>query len=177
MYTSVLRHKISRYVIMTDNQTLQNHWNGVSELVDRWIEDRRELLAEYCELTEVTDFSDKAHDHDTKLKKFCELMVDYVSVGHFEIFGQLAESAELFDNKAGIEHSAPLLAKIQLTTDTIVNFNDKYTTSKDLETLILDLAGLGETFVERFADEDSLIDKLHSENVLKLISDNPNSAI
>jgi regulator of sigma D len=139
---------------MTDNQTLQNHWNGVSELVDRWIEDRRELLAEYC-----------------------ELMVDYVSVGHFEIFGQLAESAELFDNKAGIEHSAPLLAKIQLTTDTIVNFNDKYTTSKDLETLILDLAGLGETFVERFADEDSLIDKLHSENVLKLISDNPNSAI
>ena len=56
MYTSVLRHKISRYVIMTDNQTLQNHWNGVSELVDRWIEDRRELLAEYCELTEVTKF-------------------------------------------------------------------------------------------------------------------------
>ena len=41
-----------------DNETLQGHWNSVSEMIERWIEERRELLLKYCELTEVTDFSD-----------------------------------------------------------------------------------------------------------------------
>ena len=155
----------------SDDQTLQSHWNDTSALVERWIEDRRELLVEYCDLTEVTDFSDAALNHEEKLEKFCELMVDYVSVGHFEIFIKLNESATLFDNNEGIELSQPLLAKIQITTDQILNFNDKYSTTKDLETLIIDLASLGEVFVQRFADEDTLIDVLHSENVAKLIGE------
>ena len=155
----------------SDDQTLQSHWNDTSALVERWIEDRRELLVEYCDLTEVTDFSDAALNHEEKLEKFCELMVDDVSVGHFEIFIKLNESATLFDNNEGIELSQPLLAKIQITTDQILNFNDKYSTTKDLETLIIDLASLGEVFVQRFADEDTLIDVLHSENVAKLIGE------
>ena len=155
----------------SDDQNLQSHWNDTSALVERWIEDRRELLVEYCDLTEITDFSDAALNHEEKLEKFCELMVDYVSVGHFEIFIKLNESATLFANNEGIELSQPLLAKIQITTDQILNFNDKYTTTKDLETLIIDLASLGEVFVQRFADEDRLIDVLHSENVAKLIGE------
>lgn len=154
-----------------DSQTLESHWNETSALVERWIEDRRELLAEYCELTEITDFSDVGSGHEAKLAKFCELMVDYVSVGHFEIFIKLNESATLFANEEGVGLSQPILAKIQITTDQILNFNDKYTTTKDLETLIIDLASLGEVFVQRFADEDTLIDVLHSDNVTKLIGD------
>ncbi len=33
-------------------QTLQQHWGGVSEVIDRWLEERRELLVKYCELSE-----------------------------------------------------------------------------------------------------------------------------
>ena len=154
-----------------DSQTLEAHWNEASALVERWIEDRRELLVEYCDLTEVTDFSDAALNHEAKLEEFCELIVDYVSFGHFEIFIKLNESATLFANEEGVGLSQPILAKIQITTDQILNFNDKYTTTKDLETLIIDLASLGEVFVQRFADEDTLIDVLHSDNVTKLIGD------
>ena len=148
----------------------------MSEMIERWIEERRELLVKYCELTEVTDFSDPENNYDTELQQFCEIMVDYVSVGHFEVFEQITKEAEIFGNDQGLDKSPELIDKIQTTTELILDFNDKYITAKDLDALIIDLAALGETFVQRFADEDVLIDLLHSTNVSKLISETePNS--
>ena len=103
-------------------------------------------------------------------------MVDYVSVGHFEVFDQITKEAEIFGNDQGLDKSPELIDKIQTTTELILDFNDKYITAKDLDALIIDLAALGETFVQRFADEDVLIDLLHSTNVSKLIGETePNS--
>lgn len=148
----------------------------MSEMIERWIEERRELLVKYCELTEVTDFSDPENNYDTELQQFCEIMVDYVSVGHFEVFEQITKEAEIFGNDQGLDKSPKLIDKIQTTTELILDFNDKYITAKDLDALIIDLAALGETFVQRFADEDVLIDLLHSTNVSKLIGETePNS--
>jgi len=130
----------------------------------------------YCELTEVTDFSDPENNYDAELQQFCEIMVDYVSVGHFEVFEQITKEAEIFGNDQGLDKSPKLIDKIQTTTELILDFNDKYITAKDLDALIIDLAALGETFVQRFADEDVLIDLLHSTNVSKLIGETePNS--
>ena len=148
----------------------------MSEMIERWIEERRELLVKYCELTEVTDFSDPENNYDAELQQFCEIMVDYVSVGHFEVFEQITKEAEIFGNDQGLDKSPELIDKIQTTTELILDFNDKYITAKDLDALIIDLAALGETFVQRFADEDVLIDLLHSKNVSKLIGETePNS--
>lgn len=148
----------------------------MSEMIERWIEERRELLVKYCELTEVTDFSDPENNYDAELQQFCEIMVDYVSVGHFEVFEQITKEAEIFGNDQGLDKSPELIDKIQTTTELILDFNDKYITAKDLDALIIDLAALGETFVQRFADEDVLIDLLHSTNVSKLIGEaEPNS--
>ena len=159
-----------------DNETLQGNWNSVSEVIERWIEERRELLVKYCELTEVTDFSDPENNYDAELQQFCEIMVDYISVGHFEVFEQITKEAEIFGNDQGLDKSPELIEKIQITTELILDFNDKYITAKDLDALIIDLAALGETFVQRFADEDALIDILHSTNVSKLIGETePNS--
>ena len=145
-------------------------------MVERWIEERRELLVKYCELTEVTDFSDPENNYDAELQQFCEIMVDYISVGHFEVFEQITKEAEIFGNDQGLDKSPKLIDKIQTTTELILDFNDKYITAKDLDALIIDLAALGETFVQRFADEDVLIDLLHSTNVSKLIGETePNS--
>lgn len=148
----------------------------MSEMIERWIEERRELLVKYCELTEVTDFSDPENNYDAELQQFCEIMVDYVSVGHFEVFEQITKEAEIFGNDQGLDKSPKLIDKIQTTTELILDFNDKYITANDLDALIIDLAALGETFVQRFADEDVLIDLLHSTNVSKLIGETePNS--
>ena len=99
-----------------DNETLQGHWNSVSEIIERWIEERRELLVKYCELTEVTDFSDPENNYDAELQQFCEIMVDYVSVGHFEVFEQITKEAEIFGNDQGLDKSPELIDKIQTNT-------------------------------------------------------------
>lgn len=53
----------------------------------------------------------------------------------------------------------------------MLDFNDKYLSSNDLDALIIDLAGLGETLAQRFALEDNLIDVLHSSHVTKLLGE------
>jgi regulator of sigma D len=96
-------------------------------------------------------------------------MVDYVSVGHFEIFDRLVKQSKLFGGESSSEKSVSLLQEIQMTTEIILDFNDKYISTDDLEALIIDLASLGKTFVRRFAEEDKLVDLLHSANVSSLI--------
>ena len=155
--------------MVKDNQKLQSHWSNVSQSIERWLEERRELLAKYCELTEIIDVDENAIAHAEQLEVFCELMVDYVSVGHFEIFDQLHKEGQLFEDSSGLDKEPNLLEKIQSTTEYVLDFNDKYLSSNDVDALIIDLASLGETLAQRFALEDTLIDVLHSSHVTKLL--------
>ena len=79
-----------------EDLTLQSQWNEMNDMIERWQEERQELLVKYCELTEITDFSDPDNNHNSKIQRFCEVMVDYVSVGHFEIFDRLVKPSKLF---------------------------------------------------------------------------------
>ena len=155
--------------MVKDNQNLQSHWSNVSQSIERWLEERRELLAKYCELTEIIDVDENAIAHAEQLEVFCELMVDYVSVGHFEIFDQLHKEGQLFEDSSGLDKEPNLLEKIQSTTEYVLDFNDKYLSSNDVDALIIDLASFGETLAQRFALEDTLIDVLHSSHVTKLL--------
>ena len=157
--------------MVKDNQKLHSHWSNVSKIIERWLEERRELLAKYCDLTEIIDISDDSIQHIEQIQEFCELMVDYVSVGHFEIFDQLHQEGQLFEDVSGLDKEPNLLEKIQITTEHVLDFNDKYLSSQDLDALIIDLASLGEAFAKRFALEDNLIDVLHSSHVSKLLED------
>lgn len=157
--------------MVKDNQKLQSHWSNVSKIIERWLEERRELLAKYCDLTEVIDVSDNAVKHVEELQEFCELMVDYISVGHFEIFDQLHKEGQLFEDASGLDKEPNLLEKIQTTTEYILDFNDKYLSSHDLDARIIDLASLGEIFAQRFGLEDKLIDVLHSSHLGTLLGE------
>jgi regulator of sigma D len=157
-----------------DVQTLQTQWNETNNLIERWMEERQEILVKYCELTEITDFSESYTSKNSTIHNFCGAMVDYVSLGHFEIFDRLIKEAELFGSQSDAQDHVHLLEEIQTTTEIILDFNDKYNQTDDLDSLVIDLASLGKTFVSRFADEDKLIDLLHSSNVGQLIANDPN---
>ncbi|MDE0747383.1 MAG: Rsd/AlgQ family anti-sigma factor [Porticoccaceae bacterium] len=157
--------------MVTENLTLQTHWNNAGEVIDRWLEDRRELLAMYCELTEVTDLTETDNHLSEELKLFCEMMVDYASAGHFEIFDYLNQEGALFEDQAGLKKGSELIEKIQPSTELILDFNEKYLITDDLDSLIIDLATIGETLAKRFDREDTLIDVLHSAHVGKLLNE------
>jgi regulator of sigma D len=149
-------------------QTLQQHWGGVSDIIDRWLEERRQLLVQYCELSEVHDFDGANAEHGSKLQNFCELMVDYVSVGHFEVFEQLTVEGKAFSDDKGLKKGAELLEMIQPSTERILDFNDKYLATDDLDALTVDLSDIGETLAQRFESEDKMIEVLHNSHIALL---------
>ena len=73
-------------------KSAKERWGGVSEIIDRWLQERQELIVRYYDLVSVDSFPDveAAVQH---LRTFCQLLVDYASAGHFEVFDQLIAEA------------------------------------------------------------------------------------
>ena len=123
----------------------RERWGGVSELIDRWLKDRQELLVHYCDLSGESDFS-QTEALKQKFVRLCEVLVDYVSTGHFEIYEQLVREAREF-NDGGLELAAKVYPRIEKTTEVALNFNDKLgdggLSEQDVKTLFDELSRLG----------------------------------
>ncbi|MDX5334655.1 MAG: sigma D regulator [Marinobacter sp.] len=150
----------------------RERWGGVSELIDRWLKERQELLVRYCDLSTETDFSQTEMLRD-KFVRLCEVLVDYVSAGHFEVYEQLIQEAREF-NDGGLELAAKVYPRIEQTTGVALNFNDRVDgrllTEDDVRELFSELSKLGEVLESRFEMEDFLIEHLHNAHAGKLAS-------
>ena len=141
----------------------RERWGGVSELIDRWLKERQELLVHYCELSALTDYSQTDMLREKFIRLF-EVLVDYVSTGHFEIYEQLTNEAKEFDD-GGVELARELVPKLDKLTGQCVDFNDTYDQNCAFELLAKlpqDLSNIGEILEERFELEDQLIEQLHN---------------
>ncbi|MCG2582027.1 MAG: sigma D regulator [Marinobacter sp.] len=150
----------------------RERWGGVSELIDRWLKERQELLVQYCELSGESDFTQTEALRE-KFVRLCEVLVDYVSAGHFEIYEQLIQEAREF-NDGGLELAAKLYPRIAQTTETALNFNDRLDgntlSESDVRALFDQLSELGEILESRFEMEDYLIEHLHNVHADKVMS-------
>lgn len=150
----------------------RERWGGVSELIDRWLKERQELLVRYCDLSTETDFSQTEMLRD-KFVRLCEVLVDYVSAGHFEVYEQLIQEAREF-NDGGLELAAKVYPRIEQTTGVALNFNDRVDgrllTEDDVKELFAELSKLGEVLESRFEMEDFLIEHLHNAHAGKMAS-------
>jgi len=150
--------------------TIQERWNGVDKLVGQLLNERQELLVLYCSLCGVQPVT-KGNDRSTgegvrsqaKIKRFCAILVDYVSAGHFEVYEQLLREADAF-KQDGIGLLARYYPVIERSTELAVAFSDKHADSADTRTLSRDLSRLGESLEARFEAEDILIESLHIAN-------------
>jgi len=151
-------------------KSAQERWGGVSNLIDQWLLERQEMLVRFCSLGDIRTFDvdDLAHRH--KVKAFCEILVDYTSAGHFEIYDQLVREGNDFQDSDGLKAANELLETIDGTTQKILDFNDKYLETDDLSTLTIDLSDLGESLSSRMEAEDTMIEVLHTAHRNKLTS-------
>lgn len=156
---------------MLDNcQTREERWEGVQNIVTKWLEERQEVVVLYCSLCGVNTFSSDCSQSISKLRYFCQIMVDYISAGHFEVYDQLVKEAEDFeeDHKNLLQNLYP---KITATTEAALDFNDIYDTDEHCEQamghLKAELSKLGEHLVSRFAMEDQLINTLHATHAVE----------
>ncbi len=148
--------------MLDDCRTAQERWGGVNELIDRWLAERQELLVIFCGLSGVKSFQDNDPEYGPKLRKVCQLLVDYVSAGHFEVYDNLIQEGRQFDDTEGLKKAAEFYQIVDSTTETLLDFNDKYVEIDDLSTLVSDLSHMGEMLANRFEAEDKMIDILHN---------------
>ena len=147
---------------MLENCDIKARWGAVNELIERWLNERQSLIVQYCAISGIQT-AQRATNPD-RLKKFCELLLDYISAGHFEIYYELVREAEAFEDGSA-ERAKTLIPQITATTQLALDFSDTYAESADIaqrSALAQALSQLGETFATRFDLEDQLIDALHS---------------
>lgn len=145
----------------------RERWGGVSDTIDRWLQERQELLVIYCSLSDIASDPDKI-ERGGELNALCQVMVDYVSAGHFEIYNQLLEEGREFDDKIGLKKASALYQSVDETTEYILDFNDKYQETDDMDSIASDLSRLGEVLVARFEAEDGMIQVLHTAHKEKV---------
>ena len=147
---------------MLDNCDIKERWSGVNALIARWLGERQSLIVQYCAVSGVHEFSPQGSANRNRLQKFCQLLLDYVSAGHFEVYYQLLREAEAFQDGSA-EAAKALLPEINGTTAESLDFNDKYADAQTVgANLAKDLSRLGEILAARFDLEDQLISVLHA---------------
>lgn len=140
----------------------KERWGGVSELIDQWLEQRQQLIRTFvalpgCEIGQPLN---------EQLTLFCDLLMDYLSSGHFEIYEQLLrEGSEFADGS--VDKAQALFPRIQPSTDAALDFNDQYgeferPTLSEIRDFANSLSQLGESLEERFELEDQMIEVLHN---------------
>jgi len=140
----------------------KERWGGVSKIIDQWLEQRQQLISTFINLPEAR----VGEELNLELDKFCSLLMDYLSSGHFEVYEQLLREGSDFAD-GSVEKAQLLLPKIQPSTDVALDFNDSFNgfelpTLRELREFTAALSHLGEELEERFEIEDQLIEVLHN---------------
>jgi len=155
--------------MLTQLEEAQQQWGGANHVIDNWLKERQAVLVAYCELAGLPPYTqtDSSLPSAIDVKRFCQILLDYISAGHFEVFESIVA-----DCKEKGPHSAAQAQKIypqmNKSTDFALQFNDKYAELDEFKTLNgfdEDLANLGQFLEERFALEDQLIEILHKDHL------------
>jgi regulator of sigma D len=137
--------------------------------IDSLIKLRQEVVLSYCKLSGVSSFAKR--DLEThrinadQLRSFCQIMVDYTAMGHFEVYQRIIEGKE---RRVAVKQvSDEVYPAIAETTDFLVDFNDKYDafdgSAEDVELLAGDLSRLGQIIAIRGELEDQILDALQQK--------------
>ena len=126
------------------------------ELIAKLQNGRREVWSLYCKVAELKPFS--ANDIvKTFLTQFSQILVDYVSLGHFGVYERLLAGTERRSRVLSV--AKELYPEFSKTTDVAISFNDKYDNVQKIEVfddLEQDLSDLGESLAKRIDLEDRL---------------------
>lgn len=146
-------------------QKAQQKWGGSVSAIDSWLDNRQQVIVSYCKLASLPPFESDRSTLPTQqqVQEFCQLLLDYLSAGHFEVYDRIVtESATKNNNNQQLAEQ--LYPKIAASTDLALEFNDKYAdhlSTRQSGPFDLELSALGQALEERFSFEDELINTLH----------------
>ena len=127
------------------------------EMINKLLEERQEMLVLFCQVASLEPYT-QSNPVKPKLQEFCQVLVDYIAFGHFEVYERIAQGKER--RARVVQVAEKIYPKLAEATEVAVAFNDKYDTSEIdslLENLPKDLSTLGEELAARIELEDRLV--------------------
>lgn len=127
------------------------------EMIEKWLNERQEMMVTYCQLAGLDAYPPEKPVKQL-LRDFCQLLVDYIAFGHFEVYDRITSGSERRSDV--LEVAKRVYPRISEVTEVAVAFNDKYDTSdhdQPLDHLDGDLSSLGEELASRIEKEDQLV--------------------
>jgi regulator of sigma D len=148
-----------------DRQPANDRRSRTQKEIKQLINERNEVLSLYCNLAGC----DGSKGLETEkiepqiLQEFCQILIDYIATGHFELYRRITEGEE--KRKDMISLADTIYPRIEQTTQIAVDFNDMYDSGNDYtetlrSTLQDNLSKLGEELATRIELEDQLINTL-----------------
>lgn len=134
-----------------------DHQDNLPHMINELLTERQQVLAMFCRMAGL-DVSANQEDRQGMLQRFCEVLVDYSALWHFEIFKYLREHKEQFQRALDVANKHE--QRIIQSSELVVAFNDKYDPAKQdlsMESLEADLSKLGEEIAARIEAEDQIL--------------------
>jgi len=125
-------------------------------LVSELQKERHQVWSLYCKVAEQKPFTCSS-ETQSLLTQFSQLLIDYVSLGHFGIYEHLLSGTERRD--AVLTAAKEIYPEFSKTTEAVMSFNDTYDDQKhalSVDKLESDLSSLGENLAKRIDLEDKL---------------------
>ncbi|QDP02535.1 sigma D regulator [Thalassotalea sp. PS06] len=151
--------------MLTRLEQAQQQWGGSLNAIDNWLTERQDVLVNYCRLAGLPPFdkTDRALPKSSDIQAFCQVLMDYISAGHFEVFDQIVSKCKE-NGPDSLALAQRIYPQISRSTDIALTFNDRYADLGDgseLEGFDDSLSALGQFLEERFDLEDQLIEALY----------------
>jgi len=139
------------------------HSKALPDLIAKLLAERQEILVLFNRLAAMRPYQEAVRVQFL-LQQFCQIVVDYMALGHFEVYQCLE------DNVRGMQHcrrvkrlARELYPRIAGTTQAAIDFSDRYAERRQaLDRLDTDLSRMGEQLAARIDLEDRLITALRS---------------
>jgi regulator of sigma D len=150
--------------MMTDREEMPDRRAQTQQMIEKWLRERQEMLVLYCQLAGLEPYTP---DKPIKglLRDFCQVLVDYIAFGHFEVYDRISRGEERRTRVLRVAED--VYPKVVAVTDLAVAFNDKYETEEkaaELDELDQDLSRLGSELASRIEMEDQLVNALIGSN-------------
>lgn len=131
------------------------------------LEERQQVWSLYCAIAGLQPFTGD-EPLAPRIRDFCQLLIDYISLGHFGIYQRINDGTER--RRKVLDTAADIYTRIAQTTDAALAFNDRYEklAAEALRArLAEDLSRLGEELATRIELEDRLLAAMVSGAVTK----------
>ncbi len=128
----------------------------VCQLITELQKERQKVWSLYCHIAELKPFP--ANDTvKNLLTRFSQLLVDYISLGHFGVYERLLAGTERRQRVLTV--AKEIYPEFSAITDAAISFNEKYENIEAINSfdgLEQDLSALGENLAKRIDLEDRL---------------------